>query len=132
MSVEKLSRDRGTITRCGNGAHEHRPDCAESFFTGLTAVKHHHAAARGKGWGKSQVDGFRRAWLCPSHKTNEKQAIADEKATRKREREEERAKKKAATAERKAREKEEAKLRKQEKRAADKAWARAAEGAGAA
>lgn len=88
------------------------PPCSVSFFTGLTAVKHHHKAALAGGWGKSKVRGFGRTWLCPVCKSGEKQAIADDKARRKREREEERAKKKLATAERNEREKSEAKRRK--------------------
>lgn len=86
MSVEKLSRDRGTITHCSNGAFEGRPPCPEGYVTGLTAVRNHHASARKQGWGTSAVKGFGRLWLCPDHKASEKRTLDEEKAQRKRDR----------------------------------------------
>lgn len=67
MSVEILSRQRGAIVRCGNGAFEGELACGESFMTGQIRKGLVRGAAKSAGWGRSETPGLKRVDLCPDH-----------------------------------------------------------------
>lgn len=79
MSVEILSRQRGAIVRCGNGALAGQCACYESFMTGQILAGLVRAAASKAGWGRSQIKGFRRVDLCPAHVIEDRERTAEQR-----------------------------------------------------